>query len=98
MTIEKTALWQQAFGDSRVFIDGFFRTGYSPDRCRFLERDGRLAAILYWFDCQWAGKKVAYIYSVATDKDFRGQGLCRRFRQIKISVGIWEPVTAQQSV
>lgn len=78
MTIEKTALWQQAFGDSREFVESFFRTGYSPDRCRFLERDGRLAAILYWFDCQWAGKKVAYIYAVATDKDFRGQGLCRQ--------------------
>lgn len=78
MTIEKTALWQQAFGDSPGFIEGFFRTGFSPDRCGFLERDGRLAAILYWFDCLWVGKKVAYIYAVATDKDFRGQGLCRQ--------------------
>lgn len=81
MTIEKTALWQQAFGDSQAFIAGFFRTGFSPDRCRFLEKDGALAAILYWFDCQWAGKKVAYIYAVATDKTFRGQGLCRQLMQ-----------------
>lgn len=81
MTTEKTALWQQAFGDSPEFIQGFFRTGYCPERCRFLEKDGVLAAILYWFDCQWAGKKVAYIYGVATDKRFRGQGLCRRLME-----------------
>ena len=78
MTIDKVALWQQAFGDSLAFIEGFFRTGFSPDRCRFLERNGRLAAILYWFDCLWDKKKVAYIYAVATDKNFRGQGLCRQ--------------------
>ena len=81
MTIEKTALWQQAFGDSKAFIEGFFRTGFSPDRCRFLEKDGALAAILYWFDCRWNGKKVAYIYAVATDEQFRGQGLCRQLME-----------------
>lgn len=78
MIIEKVALWQQAFGDSQEFIDGFFRSGYSQDRCQFLEEDGRLAAILYWFDCLWNGRKVAYLYAVATDKAFRGQGLCRQ--------------------
>lgn len=81
MTTEKAALWQQAFGDSQAFIDGFFRTGYAPDRCRFLEKDGVLAAILYWFDCRWAGKKVAYIYAVATERNFRGQGLCRQLME-----------------
>lgn len=81
MTIEKTALWQQAFGDSEAFIEGFFRTGFSPERCRFLEKDGALAAILYWFECQWDGKKVAYIYAVATERNFRGQGLCRQLME-----------------
>lgn len=78
MTTEKAALWQQAFGDSTEFINGFFRTGFSPDRCRALEKNGTLAAVLYWFDCQWEDKKVAYLYAVATDKAFRGQGLCRQ--------------------
>lgn len=81
MTIDKpalTKLWQQAFGDPPEFIDGFFRTGFAPERCRFLEKGGKVAAALYWFDCLWDGKKVAYIYAVATDRDFRGQGLCRQ--------------------
>ena len=70
-------LWQQAFGDTDAFLDGFFNTGFSPDRCRCLQADGVLAAALYWFDCDFRGKKLAYIYAVATDAAFRGRGLCR---------------------
>ena len=71
------ALWQQAFGDSDAFLDGFFGTGFSPHRCNTIEKDGHLAAMLYWFDCTWEEKKLAYIYAVATDKAFQNQGLCR---------------------
>jgi GNAT superfamily N-acetyltransferase len=75
------ALWQQAFGDTDALIDGFFRVGFSPERCRFTEIDGQAAAALYWFDCRWEDKKIAYIYGVATATDFRGQGLCRRLME-----------------
>lgn len=70
-------LWQEAFEDGDDFLDGFFSTGFSPIRCRCLWQNNTLAAALYWFDCQWAGKKVAYVYAVATLKDFQGKGLCR---------------------
>lgn len=70
-------LWKQAFGDSDSFLDGFFRTSFSPNRCRCVTLSGQLTAALYWFDCQWEGKKVAYLYAVATDEKFRGKGLCR---------------------
>ena len=70
-------LWQQAFGDSDAFLDGFFATGFSPDRCRCLTWNDRVAAALYWFDCCWEDKKVAYIYAVATEENFRGKGFCR---------------------
>ncbi len=88
MTIDKPrqlpalkALWQQAFGDTSAFIDGFFETGFSPDRCRCLYVDDSLAAALYWFDCLWKDKRIAYVYGVATDTAFRGQGLCRRLME-----------------
>ena len=68
-------LWRQAFGDTEDFIACFFSQGFSPDRCRRIKKDGVLAA-LYWFDCAWQGKKLAYIYGVATREDARGQGLC----------------------
>ena len=71
-------LWQQAFGDPMPFIDGFFETGFAPERCRCLHQDGQLAAALYWLDAQFEGQKLAYLYAVATHPDFRNRGLCRR--------------------
>ncbi len=69
-------LWQQAFGDTDAFLNAFFTTGFSPARCRCLTVDGALAAALYWFDCTLGGKKLAYLYAVATEEAFQRQGLC----------------------
>lgn len=71
------ALWKEAFGDGEAFLDDFFRTAYSPDRCLTLQREGRLAAMVYWFDCSLEGRKLAYVYGVAVAAEFRGRGLCR---------------------
>ncbi len=70
------ALWKEAFGDPDSFLDTFFETAYSPERCRCVTLDGVLAAALYWLDCEYMGQKLAYIYAVATAKAFRGRGLC----------------------
>ena len=70
-------LWKESFGDDDLFLDGFFRTAFSPHRCRCVYMDNYLAAALYWFDCSWEGRKIAYIYAVATDKAYRGRNLCR---------------------
>ncbi|MBE6976692.1 MAG: GNAT family N-acetyltransferase [Ruminococcaceae bacterium] len=71
-------LFQAAFGDSETFLDRFFATGFHPRRCRCITVDGHLAAALYWFDCDFAEGKIAYLYAVATDKSHRGKGLCNR--------------------
>ena len=71
------SLWKQAFGDTDAFLDGFFATGFDRHRCRCVTWNDRVAAVLYWFDCYWEGKKLAYIYAVATDRDFQGKGFCR---------------------
>ena len=70
-------LWKQAFGDTDAFLDSFFTFGFSPNRCRQITIDSKVVAALYWFDCSFNGKKTAYVYAVATDKAFRGRGLCR---------------------
>lgn len=70
-------LWQIAFGDSEEAVDAFFSTAYAPERCRYLCRENRVAAALYWLDSWYDGQKFAYIYGVATHPDFRGRGLCR---------------------
>lgn len=70
-------LWKEAFGDTDAFLDSFFGIAFSPDRCRCVTEDGRVTAALYWFDCECDGKKMAYLYAVATAQNCRGRGLCR---------------------
>ncbi len=77
MKADLRRLWKEAFGDTDAFLDSFFETAYSPDRCRYIMIDGCVAAALYWLDCRCDGEKLAYIYAVATAKMHRGKGLCR---------------------
>ncbi len=70
-------LWQEAFGDTDDFLDGFFAAADPLNHCRCVLADAQPAAALYWFDCVWQKKTVAYLYAVATKKALRGQGLCR---------------------
>ena len=71
------ALWKEAFGDPDTFLDTFFVAGFSPNRSRGVFLENQPVAALYWFDCAWAGKKIAYLYAIATAKNRQGQGLCR---------------------
>ncbi len=71
------ALWQQAFQDPEPFLDSFFRTAFSYDRCRCVFVAGQPVAAVYLFDCQWESRKCAYLYALAVDKAHRGQGLSR---------------------
>ena len=75
------ALWQEAFGDTDAFLDIFFHRAYARSRSRCITQDGRVIAALYWFDCAWEDKKLAYLYAVATAKSCRGQGLCRKLME-----------------
>lgn len=71
-------LWQEAFGDNREFIEMFFSTGFSFDRSMICLENEQVAAALYWFDCLWNDKKVAYLYAIATKKEQRGKGICTK--------------------
>lgn len=71
------ALWKLAFGDEDAFIRCFFENGFSPERCRCIQKGSEVIAALYWFDCSCHGQRIAYLYGVATHPDHRGQGLCR---------------------
>lgn len=70
-------LWQLAFGDSDAFLEGFYATGFSENRCRCVTVGGCVAAALYWFDVTCENQKMAYLYAVATHPDYRHRGLCR---------------------
>lgn len=64
-------LWKEAFGDTDAFLNHFYSTAFSPDRCLCAMLDGEVAAMAYWFHCE----KYAYIYAVATAKRHRGKGI-----------------------
>lgn len=70
-------IWQQAFGDSDRFLDAFFETGFSYDRCRCVFRENEPVAAVYLFDCQWQGKTIAYLYALAVEESHQKQGLSR---------------------
>ena len=71
-------LWKEAFGDTDAFLDIFWDTAFSPDRCRCITVNDQVAAALYWFDCRLDERPIAYIYAVATAKAYRGLGFCRK--------------------
>lgn len=75
MITELRSLWEKAFGDSQAFMDDFFQIAYNKSRCRYIRRDGKVVCALYWFDVDCSCRKMAYLYGVATDPDYRGQGL-----------------------
>ena len=77
-TESRRRLWKEAFGDSDAFLDDFDRTAFSPERYCAIIIGSEVVSALYYFDCEYEGGRLAYIYAVATAKDYRGQGLCRK--------------------
>lgn len=70
-------LWKTAFGDTDAYLNAFFGTAFSPLRCRCASIPGETAGMLFWFDISCSGKKMAYLYAVATHPAHRGRGVCR---------------------
>ena len=72
------ALWQEAFGDTDAFLDAFYHTAFCPERSRCVMVEGKVVAAVYWFPCSCDGRKVAYIYALATAKAHQGHGYGRK--------------------
>ncbi|MBQ7943646.1 MAG: GNAT family N-acetyltransferase [Lachnospiraceae bacterium] len=75
------SLWRESFDDSKEFLDCFFSTAFSTNRCRCILSNDALVAALHWFDCMYMDKPVAYLYAIATAKAYQGQGLCHALMQ-----------------
>lgn len=73
--LELGRLWHTVFGDSKAFIDTFFRTLYAPGLACLAFSGDRLACAGYCLPGVAAlGKTCAYIYAVATYPEYRGMG------------------------
>ncbi len=71
------ALWKEAFSDTDAFLDSFFSLAFAPERALVARESEKVLSALYWLNCTWEEKTVAYVYAVATDKKHRGKGLCK---------------------
>lgn len=71
-------LWKQAFGDEDPVIDHFFSTAFAQERCLCVLDEEKPVACAYWLPASLDGHRFAYIYAVATEEGYRGQGLCHR--------------------
>lgn len=74
-------LWKQAFGDTDDYLDLFFGTAFAPMRSLCALDGAAVAAAMYWLDAEFDGKRIAYLYAVATDTAYRGRGLCRKLTE-----------------
>ena len=94
-------IWQQAFGDTDVFLDDFFETGFAYDRCWCVFQEHEPVAAVYLFECLWQEQKVAYLYALAVEQSHQKQGLSRllladvhtKLRQAGFLGAIMEPAT-----
>ena len=78
LSCQLRSLWKTAFGDDDVFLDHFFSTGFSRDRCRcVVNEEGKLMSALYWLDAEYEGNTFAYLYAIATDPQFRRRGILK---------------------
>ena len=75
------ALWVEAFQEPREAARCFFDTAFDPQRSLICLEGEEVAAGLYWFDCLWKGRKVAYIYAVGTRLSHRGKGFCNKLME-----------------
>lgn len=74
-------LWKQAFDDTEQFIGSFFSVAYAPERCLCAMEDEKPVAMAYWLDHQWREHKIAYVYAVATDRDYQRRGICGKLME-----------------
>ncbi|MEG2214270.1 MAG: GNAT family N-acetyltransferase [Oscillospiraceae bacterium] len=75
---ELSRLWQKVFGDSPEFIAEFFARIYRPGDAVLAIRDGVLVSAGYCLSGVRAGElRCSYIYSMATEPEFRSQGAAR---------------------
>jgi GNAT superfamily N-acetyltransferase len=71
-------LWKEAFSDSDAFLDSFFCTAFSPERCLRIARGNEIICAAYWIPARLEEGNAAYIYALATAKAHRGKGLAHR--------------------
>ncbi len=70
-------LWNSCFGDDEAYVFPFLNCFLVNDNAYIYEDKGRIVSAVYALDCEIKGHKAVYFYAVATDENYRKQGLAR---------------------
>jgi predicted GNAT family acetyltransferase len=74
---EMRTIWHEIFGDEIHEIDSFLHS--HDDALPLIHKEeGHVASMLYIVPLQMWGKRVAYIYAVATKPEYRGRGIASK--------------------
>ena len=74
---EMREMWHDIFGDDYSEIDAFL-VGHSDAVPLIHKEQGRVVSMLFVVPLQMWGKRVAYIYAVATREEYRGRGIASK--------------------
>ena len=72
------SLWNSCFGDGEKYVYPFLDTFLAKDNVCVCEKEGKIVSVVYSLDCEIDGIKSQYFYAVATDENFRRQGLAKK--------------------
>ncbi len=75
-------LWQSTFGDSTAYINSFFDDIYQDENTLVYIENNAVVSALYIIEYEMPLKsdkiKIAYFYALATQPEYRGQGIMSR--------------------
>lgn len=69
-------LYHNIFGDDTAFEDELFDTCFKY--CKCIKKDGKIVSFCFALPCEIQGKQAVYIYALATDENYRGQGYAKQ--------------------
>ncbi len=72
------SLWHSCFGDGEKYVYPFLDTFLKEDNVYIFEDKGKAVSAVYALDCKIGKYKGIYFYAVATDENYRRQGLAKK--------------------
>ena len=84
--VECRALWMDVFGDSREDVDRFFIDVHRDENLLTHSEQGSVVAMLNIVELQTDYGPTAYLYAIATDEKWRGQGFASELIRQAIDV------------
>lgn len=72
--VECRALWMDVFGDSREEVDRFLLEHHGEENLLTHSEQGRVVSMLHIVELRTDYGPTAYLYAIATDRQWRGRG------------------------